>query len=360
MRQRSPGQPFAGPVHAVKQRLPTPPRRNVSRLGNPGVLERRRRSGRLGVAGARPRSAPATSAVVADRTPVRRRGVADSRTAPNRETVRWGRRERPPPGVGGRARQALDRASAAELVAPSPPATRAPPRHGDRGAALHGPTPDRDYPPRAAGRSPDAGRGGAPARAAPVEQSEHFRKPDPIEQPIDELPCLDRALRQAAERRRVPRCCPPPPTKSPARGSPASGPSPAPDTPPTLRTPAVNTLLPSAHGTRSTFTPHREHDTRHGVYCSHTGIRPHGRCRHTRGGRRSYRSGPPSECRRSPTRPAAASALWTPNDDRQQDGRTLPDQDPGRALRRNDRPGTGGHPDRSPPMARSRADPRPQ
>ena len=248
----------------------------------------------------------------------------------------------------------------AELVAPSPPATRAPPRHGDRGAALHGPTPDRDYPPRAAGRSPDAGRGGAPARAAPVEQSEHFRKPDPIEQPIDELPCLDRALRQAAERRRVPRCCPPPPTKSPARGSPASGPSPAPDTPPTLRTPAVNTLLPSAHGTRSTFTPHREHDTRHGVYCSHTGIRPHGRCRHTRGGRRSYRSGPPSECRRSPTRPAAASALWTPNDDRQQDGRTLPDQDPGRALRRNDRPGTGGHPDRSPPMARSRADPRPQ
>ena len=39
---------------------------------------------------------------------------------------------------------------------------------------------------------------------------------------------------------------------------------------------AVNTLLPSAHGTRSTFTPHREHDTRHGVYCSHTGIRPHG------------------------------------------------------------------------------------
>ena len=48
---------------------------------------------------------------------------------------------------------------------------------------------------------------------------------------------------------------------------------------------AVNTLLPSAHGTRSTFTPHREHDTRHGVYCSHTGIRPHGRCRHTRAGR---------------------------------------------------------------------------
>ena len=51
---------------------------------------------------------------------------------------------------------------------------------------------------------------------------------------------------------------------------------------------AVNTLLPSAHGTRSTFTPHREHDTRHGVYCSHTGIRPHGRCRHTRAGRRLY------------------------------------------------------------------------
>ena len=29
-----------------------------------------------------------------------------------------------------------------------------------------------------------------------------------------------------------------------------------------------------------TSPPHREHDTRHGVYCSHTGIRPHGRCRH--------------------------------------------------------------------------------
>ena len=63
--------------------------------------------------------------------------VVDSRTAPNRETVRWGRRERPHRGVGGRARQALDRASAAELVAPSPAATRAPPRHGDRGATLH-------------------------------------------------------------------------------------------------------------------------------------------------------------------------------------------------------------------------------
>ena len=102
------------------------------------------------------------------------------------------------------------------------------------------------------------------------------------------------------------------PTKSPAGGSPASGPSPAPDYAADSSNAAVNTLLPSAHGTRSTFTPHREHDTRHGVCCSHTGIRPHGRCRHTRAGRRLYRSGPPSECRRRPTRPAVASALWTP------------------------------------------------
>ena len=115
------------------------------------------------------------------------------------------------------------------------------------------------------------------------------------------------------------------------------------------------------YGTRSNLhpAPRARHPPRR-ILQPHR-IRPHGRCRHTlRGFARSYRSGPPNECRRSPTRPAAASALWTPNDDRQQDGRTLPDQDPGRALRRNDRPGTGGHQDRSPPMARSRADPRPQ
>ena len=40
---------------------------------------------------------------------------------------------------------------------------------------------------------------------------------------------------------------------------------------------AVNTPLPTAHGTRSTRTPHCRHDTRHGAYCSNTGVRPHGR-----------------------------------------------------------------------------------
>ena len=115
------------------------------------------------------------------------------------------------------------------------------------------------------------------------------------------------------------------------------------------------------HGTRSNLHPRTARTTPATAY---TAASPHPAPRqmppHPRGFARSYRSGPPNECRRSPTRPAAASALWTPNDDRRQDGRTLPDQDPGRALRRNDRPGTGGHRDRSPPMARSRADPRPQ
>ena len=53
--------------------------------------------------------------------------------------------------------------------------------------------------------------------------------------------------------------------------------------------PDVNTLPPPAHGTCSTFTPQRGHDTRHGAYCSHAAIRPHDRCRHSRTGRRSYR-----------------------------------------------------------------------
>ena len=54
--------------------------------------------------------------------------------------------------------------------------------------------------------------------------------------------------------------------------------------------PDVNTLLPLAHGTCSTFTPRqRRHDTRHGAYRSHAGIRPHDRCRHWRTGCRSYR-----------------------------------------------------------------------
>ena len=54
--------------------------------------------------------------------------------------------------------------------------------------------------------------------------------------------------------------------------------------------PDVNTPLPLAHGTCSTFTPRqRRHDTRHGAYRSHAGIRPHDRCRHSRTGCRSYR-----------------------------------------------------------------------
>ena len=54
--------------------------------------------------------------------------------------------------------------------------------------------------------------------------------------------------------------------------------------------PDVNTLVPLAHGTCSTFTPRqRRHDTRHGAYRSHAGIRPHDRCRHWRTGCRSYR-----------------------------------------------------------------------
>ena len=54
--------------------------------------------------------------------------------------------------------------------------------------------------------------------------------------------------------------------------------------------PDVNTLLPLAHGTCSTFTPRqRRHDTRHGAYRSHAGIRPQDRCRHSRTGCRSYR-----------------------------------------------------------------------
>ena len=115
------------------------------------------------------------------------------------------------------------------------------------------------------------------------------------------------------------------------------------------------------HGTRSNLhpAPRARHPPRR-ILQPHR-IRPHGRCRHTRAGSPGHTAaGHRTSGRRIPTRPAAASALWTPNDDRRQDGRTLPDQDPGRALRRNDRPGTGGHRDRSPPMARSRADPRPQ
>ena len=56
---------------------------------------------------------------------------------------------------------------------------------------------------------------------------------------------------------------------------------------------AVNTLLPSATAPARTFTPHRAHDTRHGVYGSHTRIRPYGRCRprgspgHTAAGHRT-------------------------------------------------------------------------
>ena len=54
--------------------------------------------------------------------------------------------------------------------------------------------------------------------------------------------------------------------------------------------PDVNTLLPRAHGTCSTFTAlQRRHDTRHGAYRSHAGIRPQDRCRHSRAGCRSYR-----------------------------------------------------------------------
>ena len=100
----------------------------------------------------------------------------------------------------------------------------------------------------------------------------------------------DAELRPAAAPQPVPRCCPPSPTISPAGGSPPSGPSPAPDTPPIPSNPDVNTLLPLAHGTCSTFTPRqRRHDTRHGAYRSHAGIRPHDRCRHWRTGCRSYR-----------------------------------------------------------------------
>ena len=59
---------------------------------------------------------------------------------------------------------------------------------------------------------------------------------------------------------------------------------------PNSSNPDVNTLLPLAHGTCSTFTPRqRRHDTRHGAYRSHAGIRPHDRCRHWRTGCRSYR-----------------------------------------------------------------------
>ena len=51
----------------------------------------------------------------------------------------------------------------------------------------------------------------------------------------------------------------------------------------------VNALVPLAHGTRSTFTPQRGHDTRHGAYRRHADSRPHDRCRHLRSGCRSYR-----------------------------------------------------------------------
>ena len=61
----------------------------------------------------------------------------------------------------------------------------------------------------------------------------------------------------------------------------------------------VNTLPPLAHGTRSTFTPHRAHDTRHGAYRSNAGNRPHDRCRHERTGCRSYRG---ARCPHAPQR----------------------------------------------------------
>ena len=72
-------------------------------------------------------------------------------------------------------------------------------------------------------------------------------------------------------------------------------------------------------------TPHREHDTRLGVYCSYTGIRPHGRCRHTRAGRTVI---PQRATERAPPQPDETGSRQRPldpNDDRQQDGRTLPD-----------------------------------
>ena len=139
-----------------------------------------------------------------------------STTAPGPDGV-WGlapalpARGRPPPGSAGRAprragpgRPAAPVADEADQV-PATCETSAAPRDGwwrthglppigkrcAGGAALHW----ADARPRlsASGSGPIPGHRprGSARKAAPVEQSEHFRKPDPIEQPIDELPCLD-------------------------------------------------------------------------------------------------------------------------------------------------------------------------
>ena len=57
--------------------------------------------------------------------------------------------------------------------------------------------------------------------------------------------------------------------------------------------------------------PHREHDTRHGVYCSHTGIRPHGRCSHTHAGRTVI---PQRATERVPPRPDETGSRQRPLD----------------------------------------------
>ena len=114
--QRPARQPAPRRVHALEQRRP--------RLRGRGPDRRERQRVKNNASCTATVTPEVADGVAQDGAGNSGRVVADSRTAPNRETVRWGRRERPHRGVGGRARQALDRASAAELVAPSPPAGR--------------------------------------------------------------------------------------------------------------------------------------------------------------------------------------------------------------------------------------------
>ena len=349
------------PPSAVPRRRAPPQGRLCGR--SPASSERRRVASLVAVpAGApvsvaRPRPPPKETTAPGKPAPCGSRASPDPGRRPStRRTVR----PRRGPGAGGTRRQPSPArpAVAGYGISPRSRCGLPEPRHciGKRGRPVHNPEPDmagfapqrsvvhlgattwvqtsagtchtEPSPPDTSGLVPPcSGISVLPAPGWPLYTPESRRLYHDFASGVrDDRPGLDSCLRSLRKGRRARR------VESRAGGSPSSSPSPAPDTPPTLRPPPSTRCC---HPPRHPLEP-SPRTARTTPATAYTAASPHPAPRqmppHPRGFARSYRSGPPNECRRSPTRPAAASALWTPNDDRRQDGRTLPDQDPGRAL----------------------------